>query len=212
MAHDLFVQAALRGSGYRVQALDVTKGITREEIVERYVFLTAGACGPCRFGTYVTEYRKALRDSGFEGFRVLLFQQTGGLKQATGDDAGLALTPKFFLRILQAIVIGDVLNVLGYRLRPYEVEAGATDAALAAAKRYISTALETNGSLLLAVWRARRALGSVAVDRLRTKPRVGIIGEFWAMTTGAARVGRRHRSRPRRIRSRKRKRVHDVTL
>ena len=35
---------------------------------------------------YVTEYRKALRDAGFDGFRVMLFQQTGGLKQATGDE------------------------------------------------------------------------------------------------------------------------------
>ena len=60
-----------------------------EDIVENYVFLTAGACGPCRFGTYVTEYRKALRDAGFEGFRVLLFQQQGGLKQATGEEQGL---------------------------------------------------------------------------------------------------------------------------
>ena len=50
------------------------------------MFVTAGACGPCRFGTYVTEYRKALRDSGFDGFRVLLFQQQGGLKQATGEE------------------------------------------------------------------------------------------------------------------------------
>ena len=49
------------------------------------MFLTAGACGPCRFGMYVTEYRKALRDAGFDGFRVMLFQQTGGLKQATGE-------------------------------------------------------------------------------------------------------------------------------
>ena len=52
-------------------------GLPAEEIVENYVFLTAGACGPCRFGMYVTEYRKALRDAGFDGFRVMLFQQTG---------------------------------------------------------------------------------------------------------------------------------------
>ena len=57
------------------------------------MFVTAGACGPCRFGTYVTEYRKALRDSGFDGFRVLLFQQQGGLKQATGDEQGLKMNP-----------------------------------------------------------------------------------------------------------------------
>jgi len=36
-------------------------GISATEIAQRYVFLTAGACGPCRFGTYATEYRKADR-------------------------------------------------------------------------------------------------------------------------------------------------------
>ena len=70
--------------------------MAKEDIVKNHVFITAGACGPCRFGTYVTEYRKALRDSGFDGFRVLLFQQTGGLKQATGDGVGLEMNPTFF--------------------------------------------------------------------------------------------------------------------
>ena len=57
-----------------------------KDIVENYVFLTAGACGPCRFGMYVTEYRKALRDAGFDGFRVMLFQQTG--RPQAGDRRG----------------------------------------------------------------------------------------------------------------------------
>ena len=26
------------------------KGLTKQEIIDRYVFFTAGACGPCRFG------------------------------------------------------------------------------------------------------------------------------------------------------------------
>lgn len=43
------------------------RGMTSREVAEKYIFVTAGACGPCRFGTYVTEYRKALRDAGFEG-------------------------------------------------------------------------------------------------------------------------------------------------
>ena len=72
-------------------------GMTAKEIVDKYVFLTAGACGPCRFGMYVTEYRKALRDAGFDGFRVMLFQQTGGLKQATGEASGLELGPAVLL-------------------------------------------------------------------------------------------------------------------
>lgn len=219
MAHDLFIQAALRGIGYKVLAMDVPdndalqygreygnrgqcnptyftvgnlvkyldglrqRGMTKDDIVKNHVFVTAGACGPCRFGTYVTEYRKALRDSGFDGFRVLLFQQTGGLKQATGDGVGLEMNPQFFWQIVRAIMIGDVLNALGYRIRPYEVQAGATDRAIEQSKKIISDAFEANTSIAVALWKVRRTLGKVKVDRTKAKPRVGIIGEFWAMTT-----------------------------
>jgi len=219
MAHDLFIQAALRGIGYKVLALDVPdnnalqfgreygnrgqcnptyftvgnlvkyldglreRGMTKDDIVKNHLFITAGACGPCRFGTYVTEYRKALRDSGFDGFRVLLFQQTGGLKQATGDGVGLEMGPTFFWGVVRAILIGDCLNALGYRIRPYEVEPGAADRAIEVSKQTISTAFENNTSLAVALYKARKLMGAVKVDRTRPKPRVGIIGEFWAMTT-----------------------------
>ncbi|HEX8112004.1 MAG TPA: 2-hydroxyglutaryl-CoA dehydratase [Kofleriaceae bacterium] len=219
MAHDLFVQAALRGIGYKVLAMDVpdndalqygreygnrgqcnptyftvgnlvkyldglrSRGMSKDDIVKNHVFITAGACGPCRFGTYVTEYRKALRDSGFDGFRVLLFQQTGGLKQATGDGVGLEMNPTFFWGVVRAIMIGDVLNALGYRIRPYEVLPGAADRALEISKKIIADAFEHNTSLPIALFKVRRELGRVKVDRTKVKPRVGIIGEFWAMTT-----------------------------
>jgi predicted nucleotide-binding protein (sugar kinase/HSP70/actin superfamily) len=219
MAHDLFCQAALRGIGYKVLALDVPdnealqygreygnrgqcnptyftvgnlvkylhelkeQGKTKDDIVKNYVFVTAGACGPCRFGTYVTEYRKALRDSGFDGFRVLLFQQTGGLKQATGEEMGLQMNPKFFWALVRSIMIGDALNALGYRIRPYEIEPGATNRAIEVAKEIIARAFENNASMVRALYQARKVLGAVKVDRTRVKPKVGIIGEFWAMTT-----------------------------
>ena len=48
-------------------------GMTKEDIIDKHVFVTAGACGPCRFGMYEAEYRLALRNSGFDGFRVILF-------------------------------------------------------------------------------------------------------------------------------------------
>jgi predicted nucleotide-binding protein (sugar kinase/HSP70/actin superfamily) len=114
-----------------LDAIRVEKGMTHQEVIDSYVFLTAGSCGPCRFGMYVTEYRKALRDAGFDGFRVLLFQHAGGLKQATGEESGLELNPTFFLGLGKAIFIGDILNLITYRLRPYEVEEGATDRAIA---------------------------------------------------------------------------------
>ncbi len=159
------------------------KGLSTKEVVDNYVFLTAGACGPCRFGMYVTEYRKALRDAGFDGFRVMLFQQQGGLSQATGEESGLDLSPKFFIGLLKALIAGDVINGIGYRLRPYEVEPGATDAAIKRAKQICYDALHEKRSILLALRRARREFEQVKVDRTQLRPKVAIIGEFWAMTT-----------------------------
>jgi len=159
------------------------KGLTSKEVVEKYVFLTAGACGPCRFGMYVTEYRKALRDAGFDGFRVMLFQQTGGLKQATGEASGLELNPTFFAAIVKAIIAGDVLNAIGYRLRPYEVEPGATDKALDAVRANCYSALQNQKSILWALMSSKKHFKAVKIDRQLAKPKVSIIGEFWAMTT-----------------------------
>jgi predicted nucleotide-binding protein (sugar kinase/HSP70/actin superfamily) len=158
-------------------------GIPASEVVDKYVFLTAGACGPCRFGMYATEYRKALRDAGFDGFRVMLFQQKGGLQQATGEEAGLAMNPGFFLGLLKAIIAGDVINGMGYRLRPFELEEGATDRAIENTKRYVNDALVGGGSVLAALLRGRREFAQIKLDWTRPAPRVSIIGEFWAMTT-----------------------------
>jgi len=105
------------------------EGVPKDEILDKYVFFTAGACGPCRFGMYESEYRLALRNSGYEGFRVLLFQQSGGLSQSDAQ-AGLEMNPDFFLGILNAMNCGDVLNETAYAIRPYEVQSGRTDEVL----------------------------------------------------------------------------------
>jgi predicted nucleotide-binding protein (sugar kinase/HSP70/actin superfamily) len=159
------------------------QGVPTEDIIRNFVFVTAGACGPCRFGMYVTEYRKALRDAGFDGFRVLLFQQQGGIKQATGDEAGLAIDQGFVFGVVRAIIAGDVLNLIGYRMRPYEVTEGATDRALAECKSILGKTFAEKGSVTAALYKCRRVLAKVEVDRTQPKPVVSVIGEFWAMTT-----------------------------
>ncbi|MHC4608868.1 MAG: activator of (R)-2-hydroxyglutaryl-CoA dehydratase [Planctomycetota bacterium] len=102
------------------------QGLPAQRILDDYVFITAGACGPCRFGMYEAEYRLALRNSGFDGFRVMLFQQGGGLDQ-TDVEAGLEFNLNFFLSLVNAMFMGDLLNEVAYHIRPYEVEAGRTD-------------------------------------------------------------------------------------
>jgi predicted nucleotide-binding protein (sugar kinase/HSP70/actin superfamily) len=102
------------------------QGKTRQEILDNYVFFTAGSCGPCRFGMYEAEYRFALQNAGFDGFRVLLFKDSDGIKAASGEP-GLKFTIDFGFGMLNAMHLGDVFNDLIYQIRPFEVNKGETD-------------------------------------------------------------------------------------
>ena len=152
------------------------------DIENRYVFVTAGACGPCRFGMYEAEYRKALRDSGFNEFRVMLFKQSAGLNQDSGDSA-LQLNAKFGIALIKAIMVGDMINDLGYKIRPYEIEEGETNRVAEEAKRIIGDSLREGTSILRVLRRVRKMYKGIRVDYTRVKPKVKITGEFWAQTT-----------------------------
>jgi predicted nucleotide-binding protein (sugar kinase/HSP70/actin superfamily) len=144
------------------------KGVLRQEIIDKYVFFTAGACGPCRFGMYESEYRLALRNSGFDGFRVMLFQQSGGLNQAEAE-AGLELNVDFFLAILNAMNMGDLISDVGYQIRPYEVNAGETDEAIRECMDYLHEVLKTHRSFNL-----EGKVGSF----IKNLPKVGNTAEY----------------------------------
>jgi len=158
------------------------EGMTVDDIVSNYVFMTMGTCGPCRFGTYVTEYRKALRDAGFEGFRVVDIKQERGVGQL-GRDFAVRIDARLCLVAAKCVIAGDLLNMMGYRIRPYEVVPGTTDSAMERCLALLCAALRGRRSVLRALNRCRRELARVEVDWLRPKPKVLIIGEFWAMTT-----------------------------
>jgi predicted nucleotide-binding protein (sugar kinase/HSP70/actin superfamily) len=102
------------------------EGVSRQNILDNYVFFTAGSCGPCRFGMYEAEYRFALKNAGFDGFRVLLFKDSDGIKAESGEP-GLKFTVDFGFGMLNAMHLGDVINDLVYQIRPFEVNKGETD-------------------------------------------------------------------------------------
>jgi predicted nucleotide-binding protein (sugar kinase/HSP70/actin superfamily) len=104
------------------------EGLPRQQILDNFVFFTAGSCGPCRFGMYEAEYRFALKNAGFDGFRVLLFKDSDGIKAASGEP-GLKFTVDFGFGMLNAMHLGDVINDLIYQIRPYEVNQGEDQAA-----------------------------------------------------------------------------------
>ena len=189
------------------------EGMSKEEIIDNHVFFTAGACGPCRFGMYEAEYRLALRNSGFDGFRVLLFQQTGGLSQQEAE-AGLEMNLDFFLGIINAMMLGDIINEIGYNIRPFEVNEGETNKVMEEvieifyeklkskkyfdfnsrlgkilqklpASEYLTKFIDQilGDYYLEATLKAKEKFNNIKVDRTRMKPIVKVTGEFWAQTT-----------------------------
>ncbi|HSL24626.1 MAG TPA: hypothetical protein VK886_24020 [Vicinamibacterales bacterium] len=116
------------------------EGLSRQDIIDNYVFFTAGSCGPCRFGMYESEYRLALRNAGFEGFRVLLFLQEHGLRADTGEP-GLKLTLNFAFGTANAFAFADALQAFGYEARPYETTPGLTERRLGESVERLAAAL-----------------------------------------------------------------------
>jgi predicted nucleotide-binding protein (sugar kinase/HSP70/actin superfamily) len=158
------------------------------DIEEKFVFLTAGACGPCRFGMYEAEYRKALTDAGFQRFRVLILQQTGGLAEGgklghAEEDDGLKFNATFYIAVVRGLIASDLVNQMAQRIRPYEVVPGATDEAVTKAREMLAESFTQQKSIWLTLRRIRKLFDDVKVDFTRPKPRVQIIGEFWAQTT-----------------------------
>ena len=160
------------------------QGLSEKEIVEKYVYITAGGCGPCRFGMYITEYKKALRDAGFDGFRITSFEHDKGIFQGDDiDDDILNFTPKFFVTLIKSVIIGDIINILGYKMRPYEIEKGSVDDAIEKCRNIISDAFTEHTNLIKAMWSCRKVLSEVKLNRLQAKAKVMVMGEFWAAMT-----------------------------
>src|SRR5215472_13674863 len=172
---------------------------------------------------YESEYRLALQNAGYDGFRVLLFQQNDGVKAASGEP-GLKFTVDFGMGMFNALNMGDIMNEMIFRIRPFEVNKGQTDrvfqesvdkmcAMLKERKpfedledlpkwmtsylaKHKNTGWEKMVNSLGKVWEhlygtaykeclqaVHHHLATIEVDRLRVKPIVKIIGEFWAQIT-----------------------------
>lgn len=191
-------------------------GRTPEEIVRDFVYFTIGGCGPCRFGMYESEYRQALEDAGFPGFRVLTFLANTAIREGSRHP-GLKYTVDFGLGMLNALILGDLLFDLSHRIRPFAVreeEAGeAIQDCVAFLARFLreraqrpeaKAALRPGARKWWDVWKkirfhlrgpdwkealewCRQRLERVRVDWLRVRPVVKVTGEFYsALSEGDA--------------------------
>ncbi|HYE90536.1 MAG TPA: hypothetical protein VEA38_05925 [Terriglobales bacterium] len=173
-----------------------SREIGAEEVNRKFVYLTAGSCGACRFGQYHQSYELALRNSGLEAFRMFLMAQDDmDQKSVMGD--GLDLNLSMTLGCLWAIFCTDLIQDLEYQVRPYEVVPGRTDAVVRESIDYLDQVFRrrpaytpyravawhlTTPYFAKALREVRRKFDAIEVDRLRVKPKVKITGEFYLQT------------------------------
>lgn len=177
------------------------KRIGPEEVTKRYVYLTAGACGACRFGQYHQSYELALRSTGMESFRLFLMAQDR-MDQGEAKGDGLEINIPFTTGAVWAILCTDVLQDLEYQIRPYEVNPGQTDQVVKESVEYLYDVFRnrpyrgnkwrsllwhlTTDYFVKALREVHKKFETIEVDHLRVKPVVKITGEFYLQTVEGA--------------------------
>jgi len=125
-----------------------------------------------------------LRDAGFDGFRLTSFEHDKGIFQGDEIDENiLNFSPKFFITLIKSVIIGDIINILSYKMRPYEVEKDSVNRAIEKCKEIVTQAFLNHSSLIKAMWECRSVLEKVPLNRLQAKAKVMVMGEFWAAMT-----------------------------
>ena len=146
--------------------------------LSRTAVLITQTGGGCRATNYIALIRKALKDSGHPEVPVISLTAASGLDE---DNPGFNIfKPELLVKALYALLYGDLIMQLLYRVRPYEAEAGSADAL------YDRMMAEAKGVLLSASRRSFYGLCQRAVDAFealplvndRSKPRVGVVGEI----------------------------------
>jgi predicted nucleotide-binding protein (sugar kinase/HSP70/actin superfamily) len=171
--------------------------IGADEVTKRYIYVTAGSCGACRFGQYHQSYELALRNVGLDAFRMFLLGQDG-IDQDPSAGGGLELNLPFTLGAVWGIVLTDVVQDLEYQVRPYEVRSGEAEQATRESVEYLYEVFRKRpwrgAKLRSLAWHlatpyfvnalkeVRRRFDAIEVDRLRVKPIVKITGEFYLQT------------------------------
>lgn len=144
-------------------------------------FFMPTAGGPCRFGQYSPFLEKVLKDRGLDE-ALVLSPSSGDGYAAIGEHAS-ELTRVAW----RALVAADILRKLLLTTRPYEVDAGETDAAHEECLVDVCAAIARRGLdnknklaiMARAIKRAREKFEAVHTDYSKVRPLIGVVGEIF---------------------------------
>ncbi len=151
---------------------------------EDYVFFMPEAEGPCRFGMY-NKYQRIVLDSFPELRKVKIGSLTSKDSYALKGMIEKERARDFRKAAYFSVVIGDILDRLLWRTRPYEKEAGATDdfierAMITTADYFESYGAEKDFDRILDKLEEIVLEGKAFADpHIPPKPLIGIVGEIY---------------------------------
>ena len=131
--------------------------------------------GGCRATNYIGFIRRALKKAGLEHIPVISVSASGLEK-----NPGFKYSLKFLNSLIQAVLYGDLFMRVVYRMRPYELEKGSTDALYNKWNEVCKSAVR-RGSLSEFKKNVRaivKDFDSLPIDESLVKPRVGVVGEI----------------------------------
>mgnify|MGYP000855924537 CR=1 FL=1 len=129
--------------------------------------------GGCRASNYIHLLRKALKKNGLDNIPVISFNTLGMEK-----NPGFKLSLKIVIRLISAVIYGDLLMLLANQLRPYEVNKGQTDKLV---ESWCERLLKTK----LSIFDIKNTIPQICKDfdkieiSSTQKVKVGIVGEIY---------------------------------
>lgn len=201
--HFEFVEVAGRAAGYNIEVLpSIDKDATEEGLkyvnndacypsiivvgqminalksglydLKKTAVMISQTGGGCRATNYIGFLKKALKEAGLEDIPIISLNALGIEKQP-----GFKLTYSFVKREIMAIIYGDLLMRVLYRVRPYENVKGSAEALYNKWKKVVFENLK-NGSKAQFNRNVKEIVKEF--DSLECldviKPRVGVVGEI----------------------------------
>ena len=154
---------------------------------ENYIYFMPEAEGPCRFGMY-NKYQRIVLDS-FPELRKLKIASLSSKNSYSLEGMLEKEKTKDFRKVAYfSVVVGDILDRLLWRTRPYEKEPGMADVFIEGAMETMGHAFETLGAEkdfdgILDRLEEIIQEGKAVIDpKISPKPLIGIVGEIYLRT------------------------------
>ena len=144
--------------------------------MDKTAFIITQTGGGCRATNYISLIRKGLHDAGLDQVPVisLAFNDTGE------SNSGFSVTPQMLKTAVPALLVGDLLMMCLYRVRPYEAEPGSANKLF---RKWMDWMKENECGLSLR--EAKKVYAKIVRDfdtlpcvNFGSKPRVGVVGEI----------------------------------